>query len=105
MLTKKHVYLGLSILELSKTVIYELWYDYAKTKYREKAKLCYMDTNSFIVCIKTDDGYKGIAEVVETKFDFSNFELERPKQKGKYKRVIDLMKDKVSGKILTEFVK
>ena len=100
MLTNKHVYLGLSILELSKTVIYELWYDYAKTKYGEKTKLCYMDTDSFIVCIKTDDDvYKGIAKIVETRFDFSNFESERPKQKGRYKRVIDLMKDKVRENI------
>ena len=51
------VYLGLSILEISKTVIYEFWYDYVKLKYGEKAKLCYMDTDSFIVYIKTDDIY------------------------------------------------
>ena len=65
----KPVHLGLSILELSKILMYEFWYDYVKPKYGEKAKLCYMDTNSFIVYIKTDDIYKDIAEDVETRFD------------------------------------
>ena len=51
----KPVYLGLSILELSKIVLYELWYDYLEPKYDEKAKLCYMNTDSFIVYIKRDD--------------------------------------------------
>ena len=57
----KPVYLGLSILELSKILIYEFWYDYVEPNYGEKAKLCYMDTDSFIVYIKTDDIYKDIA--------------------------------------------
>ena len=61
------VYIGLSILELSKVLMYEFWYDYVKPKYSEKAKLCCMDTDSFIVYIKTDDIYKGIAEDVETR--------------------------------------
>ena len=65
----KSVYLGLSILELSKILMYEFWYDYVKPKYGEKAKLCYMDTDSFIVYIKTDDIYKDIAEDVETRLD------------------------------------
>ena len=51
-LVNKPVYLALSILELSKTLMYEFWYDYVKPKYDEKAKLCYMDTDSFIVYIK-----------------------------------------------------
>ena len=65
----KPVYLGLSILELSKVLMYEFWYDYVKPKYGEKAKLCYMDTDSFIVYIKTGDIYKDIAKDVETIFD------------------------------------
>ena len=65
----KSVCLGLSILELSKILMYEIWYDYLKLKYGEKAKLCYMDTDSLIVYIKTDDIYKDIAEDVETRFD------------------------------------
>ena len=84
----KPVYLELSILELNKILVYEFWYDYLKSKYGEKAKLCYMDTDSFIVSIKTDDIYEDIAEDVETRFDTSNFELDRPLPKGKIKKVI-----------------
>ena len=58
--------------------MYEFWYDYVKSKCGEKAKLCYMDTDSFIVYVKTDDVYKDIAEDVEKRFDTSNYELDRP---------------------------
>ena len=68
----KPVYLELSILDLRKTVIYEFWYDYVNSKYGENAKLFYMDTDSFIVHVKTDDIYKDI----ETRFDTSNFETD-----------------------------
>ena len=54
----KPVYLRLSILELSTILIYEFWYNYVKQKYGEKSKLCYMDTSSFMVYLKTDDFYK-----------------------------------------------
>ena len=61
----------------------EFWYDYVKTKYAEKVKLCYMDTDSFIVHVKTDDIYKETVEDVETRSDTSNYELHRPLLKGK----------------------
>ena len=73
----KPVYLGLSILELSKILMYEFWYDFVKPKYGEKAKLYYMDTESFILYIKTDDIYKDIAEDAETRLNVSNYELDR----------------------------
>ena len=63
-----------------------------------------MDTDSFIVYIKTDDIYKGIAEDVETKFDTSNYELDKPLPKIKNKKVIGLMKDELGEKIMKEFV-
>ena len=63
-----------------------------------------MDTDSFIVYIKTDDTYKDIEEDVETRFDTSNFELDRPLPKGKNKKVIGLMKDELGGKIMIKFV-
>ena len=72
-LMNKPVYLGLSVLELSKILMYEFWYDYVKPKY-EKAKLCYMDTDNFIVYIKTDNIYKDIVEDGETRFDTSNYQ-------------------------------
>ena len=59
----KPVCIGLSILEISKTLIYEFWYDYIKPKYQDNAKLCYMDTDSFIIRIKTEDWYKDFAHV------------------------------------------
>ena len=100
----KPVYLGLSILVLSKIVMYEFWYDYVKPKYEEKAKLCYVDTYSFTVHVKTDDIYKGIAKDVEARFDTSNHELNRPLPKRKNKKVFGLIKDELGGKIIKEFV-
>ena len=73
-LTNKSVFLSLSILHLSQTVISEFWYGYVKSKYGENAKLCYMDTDNFIVLVKTEDMYKDIAEDIEIRFDSSNFE-------------------------------
>ena len=65
----KLVYLGLLILDLNKTVMYDFWYDYIKPKYAEKTKLWYMDRYSFIVHIKTENIYKDISEDVEKRFD------------------------------------
>ena len=72
-LKNKPVYLCLSILDLSKTVMYEFWFDYVKSKYGEKAKICYVGTVRFIVHAKTEDSYRDTAEDVETRFDTSNF--------------------------------
>ena len=68
-LINKSVYLGLSTLDLNKTVIYEFWYDYVQPKYGENAKLSYMGTDSFIVHVKTNDISKDIAEDIETRSD------------------------------------
>ena len=95
------VYLGLSILDLSKTVMYEFC---VKPKYGENAKLCYMDTYSFIVNVKTDDIYKDVSKDIETRFDTSNFEIDRPLPKGKNEKVIGLMKDELGGQIMKELV-
>ena len=83
----KHFYLGLSILDLSKTVVFEFWYDYVKLKMM-KMWNCYMDTDSFIVHVKTDYIYKDIAE--ETRCGTSNFELDRPLPEGKNKKFVGL---------------
>ena len=94
----------LSILELSKILMSKFWYDYVKPKYVEKANLYYMDTDSFTVYIKADDIYKDIAKDVETRFDISNYELNRPLPKRKNKKVIGLIKGKLGRKIRTKFV-
>ena len=100
----KPIYLGLSILEISKILMYEFWYDYMKPKYGDSVKLCYMDTDTFIMNIKTEDFYKDIANGVEKRFDTSNYEVDRPLPTGKNKKVIGLMKDELGGSIITDFV-
>ena len=99
----KPIYLGLSILEISKILMYEFWYDYMKPKYNDNVKLCYMGTNSFIVNIKREDFYKDVANDVEKRFDTSNYKCDRPLPIGKNKKVIGLMKDELGGRIITEF--
>ena len=100
----KPIYLGLSILEISKILMYEFWYDYMKPKYNNDVKLCYMDTDSFVINIKINDFYKDIASDVENRFDTSNYEVNRPLPTGKNKKVIGLMKDELGRKIITKFV-
>ena len=100
----KPVYLGLSILEIRKTMMHEFRYDYIKPTYQQNKKLCYMDTDSFIINIKTDDCYKDISNDVQKRFDTSNYEINRPLTIGRNKKVIGLMKDELGGKIMTELV-
>ena len=97
----KPIYLGMSVLDISKTLMYEFWYDYIKPKYQDITKVCYMDTDSFIVHVKTEDFYKYIAYNVQKLFDISNYDedYERPLPKGKSKKVIGLFKDELDGKI------
>ena len=100
----KPIYLSMSILDISKTPIYEFWYDYIKPKYQHKAKLCYMDTDSFAIRIKTEDFYEDIANYVEEWFDTSNYDNNRPLPIGKNKKVIGLFKDELGGKTMKELV-
>ena len=100
----KPIYLGLSILELSKITMYEFWYDYVKVKYEDRARLCYMDTDSFVLNVRTKDFYKDISEDVKDRFDTSNFYCDRPLPIGVNKKVVGLMKDELGGGIITEFV-
>ena len=74
-----------------------------KSKYNNDVKLYYMDTDSFIMNIKTNDFYKDIANDVENRFDTSNYEVNRPLPTGKNKKIIGLMKDELAGKKITEF--
>ena len=100
----KPVYLGLSILDISKTKVYEFWHDCLKPKYNNKTKLRYMGTDSFIAHIKTEDIYKDILEDVETRFDTSNYNVNRPLPMGKNKKVLGSMKDELVGQIMRKFV-
>ena len=68
------IYLDMSILDISKILMYEFWYDYIKPKYGDRAKLCYMDTDSFVIYLETEDFYKDITNDVDRWFDTSNFD-------------------------------
>ena len=101
----KPIYLGMSILDISKTLMYEFWYECIKPKYKEKAKLCFMDTDSFLINILTEDFFEDINNDVERWFDTSNYDKndKRPLQIGVNKKVIGMFKDKLGGKIMKEF--
>ena len=101
----KPLYLGQTILDIRKTLMYKFWYDYLKPKYGDKVRLCYMDTDSFIMHIKSEDFYKDIANDVERWSDASNYDEKnkRPLLIGKNKKAIGKFKDEIGGKIMTKF--
>ena len=84
--------------------MYDYWYNEMKANYKDRIRLCYMDTNSFIMRIKTEDIFKDIADYVDKKYDTSNYTLERPLPMGKNKKVIGIMKDELGGRIMKEFI-
>ena len=96
----KPIYLGQAVLDISKTLMYEFWYDYIKPMYGDNVKLCYMDTDSFVMMIKTDHLFKDINNDVEKWFDRSNFDKNdnRPLLIGENKKVIGKFKDELSVK-------
>ena len=100
----KPIYLGLAIFSLSKVKMYEYWYDEMEPKYGNRIRLCYVDMDSFIMHIKTEDFYEDIAKDVEKKYDTSNYTVERPLPMGVNKKVIGMMKDELGGKIMKEFI-
>ena len=101
----KPVYLGMSILDISKTLMYEVSYDYVKPKYKDKAKLCYLNTDSFVINIFTEEFFEDINNDVERFLDTSNYDENdrRPLPIGVNKKVIGIVKDKLGGKIMKEF--
>ena len=102
----KPIYLGMSILELSKTLMYDFHYNYIKPKYGENAELLFTDTDSLMYEIRTGDFYKDISPDVEKMFDTSNYPKEHESgiKIGVNKKVIGMMKDECGGKQIEEFV-
>ena len=96
----------MSILDISKRIMYEFWYDYINPKYGGRVKLCYTDTDSFIINIKTGYFLKDISNDVERWFDTSNFDKndKRPPPIGKNKKVPGLFKNELGWKIITKVV-
>ena len=95
----KPLYLGMSILDVSKILTYDFCYDYINQKYGDRAKLCYADTDSFVIYIKTEDLFEDISNDVERWFDTSNYSEndKRPLSIGKNKKVPGLFKDELGG--------
>ena len=100
---KKPVYLGQVILDLSKIIMYEFQYEYMKPKFKD-LQLCYIDTDSLVYSVKTEDFYVNIVDDVPARFDTSGYIPDRPLSAGLNKKVIGLMKDKLGSTIMTEFV-
>ena len=102
----KPIYLGISILDISKILLYDFWHDYTKPKYGDRAKLCYTDTDSFVIHIITEDFFKGIAPDVDIWFDTSNYDenAKRPRPIGKNEKLPGLFKDELGPKIMIEVV-
>ena len=102
----KPIYLGMCILDLSKTLMYDFHYNYIKHKYGDRAKLLFTDTDSLCYEIKTDDFYVDIADDIESRFDTSEYPKDHPSgiKSGMNKKVIGVFKDEAGGKQIEEFV-
>ena len=102
----KPVYLGMSILDLSKIVMFDFHYQYIKPKYGKQAKLLFTDTDSFLYEIQTEDFYKDISGDVKNRFDTSDYPEGHPSgiPTGVNKKVLGMFKDEAAGKIIKEFV-
>ena len=102
----KPVYLGMCILDLNKTLMYEFHYMYIKRKYGDGPKLLFTDTDSLMYEIETEDFYKDISGDIREKFDTSNYPSEHPSgiETGVNKKVIGMFKDEAGGEIITKFV-
>ena len=106
LLMNKPVYLGMCILDLSKTVMYDFHYNYIKQKYGDKAKLLFTDTDSLMYLIETEDFFKDISGDVKDRFDTSDYPENHPSgiPTGINKKVLGMFKDEAGGKIIKEFV-
>ena len=102
----KPVYLGMCILELSKIIMFDFHYNYIKSKYADKAKLLFTDTDSLMYQIETEDFYKDITKDVKDRFDTSDYPENHPSgiPTGINKKVLGMMEDEAAGKIIKEFV-
>ena len=101
----KPLNLGQAIFDYIKMLMYEFWYDYLQPMYNDKIELCYMDTDSFIVYVETDDFYKDISNDINKWFDTSNYgkDIDRPLKKGINKKVFGKFKDELGGLVMSEF--
>jgi hypothetical protein len=106
LLYNKPIYLGMCILDLSKTLMYDMHYNYIKEKYGNKAKLLFTDTDSLAYEIQTADFYNDIANDIQVRFDTSEYPQNHPSgiKTGINKKVLGMFKDEAAGKQIDEFV-
>ena len=102
-LLNKPIYVGMSVLDLSKHLMYDYYYNHLKVKYADRVKLLYTDTDSVIVHVQTDDLYKDMLESAAI-YDTSNYPADHPLFSTANKKVIGKFKDELGGKVMTEFV-
>ena len=102
----KPVYLAISNLDLRKCLMYDFHYNYIKTKYGDKAKLLFTDTDSLAYEINTKDFYNDINPDIEKRFDTSDYQTNHPSgiKSGLNSKVLGMFKDKAGGKQIVEFV-
>ena len=102
----KPIYIDQAVLDISKTLMYEFYYNYLKSKYVDKVKFCYMDTDSFIFYVQTEDFYNDIIPDLNGWFDTSklNNKLDRPIPKGINEGILGMFKDELKGEAMTEFI-
>ena len=102
----KPIYIGQSVLDISKTLMYEFYFNYLKTKYGDKIKLCCMDTDSFNFYVETNDFFEDIKDDIHDWFDTSkiNNKLDRPIPIGINDGILAMFKDELKGQVMTEFI-
>ena len=102
----KPIYVGQAILDLSKTLMFDFYYNYIRKKFGDRAELLFTDTDSLMYLIKTDDFYQDINKDIKRKFDTSDYPEKHPSgiKTGTNKKVIGKFKDEVGGKQITHFV-
>ena len=99
----KPIYVGFSVLDLSKHLMYDWYYNNLKKKYGENCTLLYTDTDSLLVDIKTDDVYKDMAETKD-EYDFSDYPKDHPLYNETNKKTIGKMKDECAGTPIAEYI-
>ena len=99
----KPVYVGMSVLDLSKHLMYSFFYTTLKPRYAERVKLLYTDTDSLILEFQTEDLYEDMDEMLD-EYDTSNYSQDHPLYCTANKKVVGKFKDELGGKLLKEFV-
>ncbi len=99
----KPIQIGMSILDLSKTLMYKFHYEYVKPKWKNKAELLFTDTDSLCYKLKTNDFYKDISEDAKAWFDTSGYEKDHELHSVENKKKIGYMKDECCGNQIIRF--